>query len=50
MLFSGSLRLNIDPFDEFEDPDIWEVLDEVKQLTYLIICLNSLTFSFAPLL
>lgn len=21
--------MNIDPFDEFEDPDIWEVLEEV---------------------
>jgi len=29
VLFSGPLRLNIDPLNEFEDPDIWEVLEEV---------------------
>eukprot|EP00794_Sanderia_malayensis_P005601 gene5601-6290_t len=30
VLFIGTLRINIDPFNEFEDPDIWEVLEEVQ--------------------
>lgn len=27
MLFSGSLRMNLDPFDKFSDEDIWRVLE-----------------------
>ncbi|XP_068966386.1 ATP-binding cassette sub-family C member 4-like isoform X1 [Bombus flavifrons] len=30
VLFSGTLRRNLDPFDEFTDKDLWEVLDEVE--------------------
>ncbi|GLE01112.1 hypothetical protein PINS_up009925 [Pythium insidiosum] len=29
MLFSGSLRLNLDPFDEKNDAELWEVLKKV---------------------
>ncbi|KAK5646954.1 hypothetical protein RI129_005418 [Pyrocoelia pectoralis] len=29
-LFSGTLRQNLDPFEEYEDSDIWNVLDEVE--------------------
>lgn len=27
VLFSGSLRMNLDPFDKFSDEDIWGVLE-----------------------
>ncbi|CAK9798979.1 Probable multidrug resistance-associated protein lethal(2)03659 [Anthophora quadrimaculata] len=30
VLFSGTLRRNLDPFDEFMDKALWEVLDEVE--------------------
>lgn len=30
VLFSGTLRKNLDPFDEFNDDQLWEALDEVK--------------------
>ena len=29
VLFSGTLRRNLDPFNEFTDRLLWEVLDEV---------------------
>lgn len=31
VLFSGSLRINLDPFERFSDNDLWEVLEK----TYL---------------
>lgn len=27
VLFSGSLRMNLDPFDKFSDEEIWRVLE-----------------------
>lgn len=30
VLFSGTMRKNLDPFDEFSDADLWNVLDEVE--------------------
>ncbi|KAL1513419.1 hypothetical protein ABEB36_002836 [Hypothenemus hampei] len=30
VLFSGSLRKNLDPFDEFSDESIWNALEEVE--------------------
>ena len=30
VLFSGTLRRNLDPFDEFSDKALWEVLEEVE--------------------
>ncbi|XP_050307150.1 ATP-binding cassette sub-family C member 4-like [Anthonomus grandis grandis] len=30
VLFSASLRYNLDPFDEFDDKRLWEVLEEVE--------------------
>lgn len=27
VLFSGTLRMNLDPFDEFNDEDIWTALE-----------------------
>ncbi|XP_032678119.1 multidrug resistance-associated protein 4-like [Odontomachus brunneus] len=30
VLFSGTLRSNLDPFDEFSDKELWDVLEEVE--------------------
>jgi ATP-binding cassette subfamily C (CFTR/MRP) protein 4 len=30
VLFSGSVRKNLDPFDEYQDNQIWNVLEEVR--------------------
>lgn len=30
VLFSGTLRRNLDPFNEFSDKELWEVLEEVR--------------------
>ncbi|KAH8232361.1 hypothetical protein KR032_004783 [Drosophila birchii] len=30
VLFSGSMRYNLDPFEEYDDAKLWEALEEVK--------------------
>ena len=30
VLFSGSLRMNLDPFDEYNDHQIWDALDKAN--------------------
>ncbi|XP_031636181.1 multidrug resistance-associated protein 4-like, partial [Contarinia nasturtii] len=30
VLFSGTLRRNLDPFEEYSDPDIWSALESVE--------------------
>lgn len=35
MLFSGSIRLNIDPFNEYEDDDLWRVLEVVHLKSFI---------------
>jgi len=37
ILFSGTLRTNLDPFDEYHDLVLWNALDEVILLTKLIL-------------
>lgn len=32
-LFSGTMRKNLDPFDEYSDHALWKALDEVKFIT-----------------
>lgn len=29
VLFSGTIRKNLDPFDEFDDADLWNAIDQV---------------------
>lgn len=42
VLFSATLRYNLDPFDEFDDTQLWNALEEVK---YTI---RKCTFSISP--
>lgn len=35
ILFSGTLRKNLDPFDEYDDDQLWKALDEVKLKTFV---------------
>ncbi|XP_076243243.1 ATP-binding cassette sub-family C member 4 [Calliopsis andreniformis] len=37
VLFSGTLRRNLDPFNEFSDKELWEVLDEVELKDAVVI-------------
>ena len=30
MLFSGTVRYNLDPFREYEDHQLWDALEEVQ--------------------
>lgn len=30
VLFSGTMRYNLDPFDEYDDEKLWEALEEVN--------------------
>ena len=30
MLFSGTVRFNLDPFDQFSDDDVWQVLKDIQ--------------------
>lgn len=34
ILFTGTIRKNLDPFDEYHDHDLWTALDEVIFLFY----------------
>ena len=37
LLFSGSIRLNLDPFKEFDDFDLWAALEAVRKHTAFYI-------------
>ncbi|XP_003699290.2 ATP-binding cassette sub-family C member 4 isoform X1 [Megachile rotundata] len=42
VLFSGTLRRNLDPFNEFSDAALWEVLEEVELKDAVVISGNGL--------
>ncbi|XP_048248325.1 multidrug resistance-associated protein 1-like isoform X3 [Haliotis rufescens] len=35
VLFSGSLRMNLDPFDQFKDEDVWRALEHAHLKNYI---------------
>lgn len=41
-LFAGTIRENLDPFDEFNDDEIWEILKRVKLASSLDASMTSL--------
>ena len=36
VLFSGTMRYNLDPFDEYGDMELWNVLEQVSHYTNTI--------------
>ena len=42
LLFSESLRVNLDPFLEFSDEELWEVLDKVELKSYVLTATGGL--------
>lgn len=43
-MFSGSLRLNLDPFEEHTDTEIWTALENVSLKEYVETLNNKLLF------
>ena len=35
MVFTGTLRFNLDPFDEYNDEELWKTLDVTHLKTYV---------------
>jgi ATP-binding cassette subfamily C (CFTR/MRP) protein 1 len=35
-MFAGTIRLNLDPFDEHPDVAVWEVLDKVGRCRFTL--------------
>lgn len=42
VLFSGSMRMNLDPFNDYADHILWKALNEVNYVTYIIILITFL--------
>lgn len=41
VLFSGTMRKNLDPFDEYPDHALWNALDEVMIIFYIFLYQNN---------
>lgn len=37
ILFSGTMRYNLDPFSQFKDDELWKVINEVIHNSYFFI-------------
>ena len=35
VLFSGTLRMNLDPFESYSDGDLWRALESAHLLTFV---------------
>lgn len=47
VLFSATIRYNLDPFEKFSDADIWKALEEVRfDLLFVFIVYTLLIFAF----
>lgn len=38
VLFSATVRYNLDPFNEYEDHKLWAALEEVMNVFYRVYC------------
>ena len=38
VLFSGTVRYNLDPFREYEDYQLWDALEEVSMILIGVLC------------
>lgn len=38
VLFSGTVRYNLDPFNEYQDDQLWNVLEEVRMYICASVC------------
>jgi ABC-type multidrug transport system fused ATPase/permease subunit len=43
VMFSASVRFNIDPFDEHSDAEVWDVLENVNMKEHIMSLPNKLT-------
>jgi len=44
VLFSGPLRFNLDPFDEYSDHDIWQALEKAQVCVCVCVCVFCFLF------
>jgi len=44
VLFSGTMRYNLDPFSDFSDAALWDVLEQVGDVYHLLLLLLKPTF------
>eukprot|EP00731_Ephydatia_muelleri_P021965 Em0014g556a len=47
VLFSGSLRYNLDPFDEFMDSDIWSALEQFMRTKIVVLSMEQVQLKSA---
>ena len=47
VLFSGSLRLNLDPFSQYSDQEVWAALETAHLRTYISSLSDGLSFQIA---
>ena len=47
MLFSGTLRLNLDPFESYTDQEVWTALESSHLKNFVSSLPNKLTYSIA---
>ena len=44
VLFSGTMRYNLDPFDEHSDTELWDILEQVGHFSQCYFCCIDETF------
>ena len=47
MLFSGTLKVNLDPCEAFDDNELWNVLEKVHLKEFVLNLENQLLFELA---
>lgn len=45
VLFSGSLRMNLDPFDQYSDADVWQALESAHLKTFAVSLAGGLQYT-----